>query len=246
MPLGPVPGPPVCRAGRTSTPPTPRRPPPSTAPSSGDAGPPGRTARASRSWRGTPPRGWRPPTTRAVDPARRRRRPRRGAGPGAGRGRARRAGAVGRRGHPGRGRRRPHGRAGRAAAGRRRGLGERSRWPRLGGPALGRPGGVDGVLRGRPRWTWTPLFEDYGTVAAPDAPHPVGGIGPLWGSAPGWLVYVGVADVDAAVEAATAAGGSVVTPAHDSDYGGWRSSRTRTAPCWRSSPRPPRAAQPER
>lgn len=68
-------------------------------------------------------------------------------------------------------------------------------------------------------WTWTPLFEDYGTVAAPDAPYPVGGIGPLWGSAPGWLVYVGVADVDAAVEAATAAGGSVVTPAHDSDYG---------------------------
>ncbi|MEW1957117.1 VOC family protein [Kineococcus sp. NPDC059986] len=68
-------------------------------------------------------------------------------------------------------------------------------------------------------WTWTELFEGYGTVAAPDAPHPVGGIGPLWGSDPGWLVYVGVPDVDTAVAAATGAGGTVVTPAHDSDYG---------------------------
>jgi uncharacterized protein len=68
-------------------------------------------------------------------------------------------------------------------------------------------------------WTFEPLFEGYGTVANPDAPHPVGGIGPLWGSAPGWLVYFGVVDVDVAVAAALEAGGTVVAPAHDSEYG---------------------------
>ncbi|WP_432561927.1 VOC family protein [Kineococcus sp. SYSU DK003] len=68
-------------------------------------------------------------------------------------------------------------------------------------------------------WRFEPLFEEYGTVTNPDAPHPVGGIGPLWGSEPGWLVYFGVEDVDAAVSAAQAAGGAVVEAAHDSDYG---------------------------
>jgi uncharacterized protein len=68
-------------------------------------------------------------------------------------------------------------------------------------------------------WTFEPLFEGYGTVANPDAPHPVGGIGPLWGSAPGWLVYFAVLDVDVAVRTALEFGGTVVSQAHDSEYG---------------------------
>jgi predicted enzyme related to lactoylglutathione lyase len=68
-------------------------------------------------------------------------------------------------------------------------------------------------------WTLEPLFEGYGIVVNPDAPHPVGGIGPLWGSAPGWLVYFGVPEVDAAAAAAAAGGGEVVMAPHDSEYG---------------------------
>lgn len=68
-------------------------------------------------------------------------------------------------------------------------------------------------------WTFEPLFDGYGTVANPDAPHPVGGIGPLWGAEPGWLVYFGVVDVDAAVRTAVEFGGTVVAEAHDSEYG---------------------------
>lgn len=72
-------------------------------------------------------------------------------------------------------------------------------------------------------WKFDLLFNsgdgDYGTVSNPDAPHPVGGIGPLWGSPAGWLVYFGVVDVDVAVTAVLAGGGSVVSEAHDSPYG---------------------------
>lgn len=68
-------------------------------------------------------------------------------------------------------------------------------------------------------WRFEPLFEGYGTVANPDAPHPVGGIGPLWGAEPGWLVYFGVVDVDAAVRAALATGGSLVAAPENSPYG---------------------------
>ncbi|WP_328294759.1 VOC family protein [Kineococcus sp. NBC_00420] len=68
-------------------------------------------------------------------------------------------------------------------------------------------------------WTFRELFDGYAIAANVDAPHPIGGVGPLWGSAPGWLVYFGVPDVDAAVRAALAGGGEVVHAAHDSDFG---------------------------
>ena len=68
-------------------------------------------------------------------------------------------------------------------------------------------------------WTFQELFDGYATAANVDAPHPVGGVGPLWGSAPGWLPYFGATDVDAAAAAALAGGGEVVGEAHDSDFG---------------------------
>ncbi|MGI4895201.1 MAG: VOC family protein [Janthinobacterium lividum] len=68
-------------------------------------------------------------------------------------------------------------------------------------------------------WTFQPLFDGYGTVTNPDAPWPVGGLGPLWGGQPGWLVYFAVADVDVAISAALGAGGSLVREAEDTPYG---------------------------
>lgn len=68
-------------------------------------------------------------------------------------------------------------------------------------------------------WTFRELFEGYATATNVDAPHPIGGVGPLWGSAPGWLVHFGVPDVDATVRAVLERGGEVVHEAHDSDFG---------------------------
>ncbi|MFB9377297.1 VOC family protein [Kineococcus gynurae] len=53
-----------------------------------------------------------------------------------------------------------------------------------------------------------------------DAPsHPLGGIGPLWGFAPGWRVCLAVADPDAATTAATQAGGAVSDDPKDTPFG---------------------------
>ena len=61
--------------------------------------------------------------------------------------------------------------------------------------------------------------EDYTTLRL-DEPFPIGGTGPLFGS-PGsqWLVYFGIEDVDAAVAAATARGGTVLGPVDDTPFG---------------------------
>ena len=62
---------------------------------------------------------------------------------------------------------------------------------------------------------------DYGTFGLPGEPAPLGGIGGMMGSqGPShWVVYFAVADVDAALEAATTHGGTVLSPAFDSPYG---------------------------
>lgn len=64
---------------------------------------------------------------------------------------------------------------------------------------------------------------DYMTFALPGESAPLGGMGGLMGLPEGtpshWLVYFAVADTDAAVGAAEAAGGSVVAPAVDTEYG---------------------------
>lgn len=99
-------------------------------------------------------------------------------------------------------------------------------------------------------WRFDLLFSspdgEYGTVANPDAPHPVGGIGPLWGSAPGWLVYFGVADVDAAARAAVEHGGEVVAEPHDSAYGRMAQVRDPAGATFAVFTPPAGAPQPER
>ena len=62
---------------------------------------------------------------------------------------------------------------------------------------------------------------DYGTFALPGQEAPLGGMGGMMGGEGGshWLVYFAVADVDAAVEAVLAHGGSSLAPAFDSPYG---------------------------
>lgn len=64
---------------------------------------------------------------------------------------------------------------------------------------------------------------DYRTFHLPGDPAPLGGIGPMYGvpdgTPPHWLVYFGVADTDAAVARAVAAGGSQPMAAHDSPFG---------------------------
>jgi predicted enzyme related to lactoylglutathione lyase len=64
---------------------------------------------------------------------------------------------------------------------------------------------------------------DYGTFSLPDEQAPLGGMGPMMGNPEGtpshWLVYFGVGSTDAAVDAAQAAGGSVLMPAMDSPFG---------------------------
>ena len=64
---------------------------------------------------------------------------------------------------------------------------------------------------------------DYATFRLPSEQAPLGGMGGLMDSPEGtrshWLVYFGVADTDAAVAAAEAAGGSVLAPAKDTQFG---------------------------
>jgi hypothetical protein len=64
---------------------------------------------------------------------------------------------------------------------------------------------------------------DYTTFRLPSEQAPLGGMGGMMDSPDGtrshWLVYFGVADTDAAVAAAEAAGGSVVAPAKDTQFG---------------------------
>jgi uncharacterized protein len=64
---------------------------------------------------------------------------------------------------------------------------------------------------------------DYGTFALPGEQAPLGGMGPMMGNPEGtpshWLVYFGVGSTDATVDAAQAAGGSVLMPAMDSPFG---------------------------
>lgn len=64
---------------------------------------------------------------------------------------------------------------------------------------------------------------DYATFRLRSEQAPLGGMGPMMGSPDGtpshWLVYFGVADTDAAVTAAEAAGGSVLEPATDTPFG---------------------------
>jgi predicted enzyme related to lactoylglutathione lyase len=68
-------------------------------------------------------------------------------------------------------------------------------------------------------------LEDYGTFSVPGAEdgRPVGGMGGLMGLPEGtpshWLPYFSVADVDDAVAAAQAGGGSVFMPAEDTPFG---------------------------
>jgi predicted enzyme related to lactoylglutathione lyase len=75
-------------------------------------------------------------------------------------------------------------------------------------------------------WTTTPLEmagPDYATFARPGDEAPMGGLGGMMGAPAGtpshWLLYFGVADVDAAVAAAEEAGGGVLGPPFDSPYG---------------------------
>jgi predicted enzyme related to lactoylglutathione lyase len=63
---------------------------------------------------------------------------------------------------------------------------------------------------------------DYHTFAHPSEQAPLGGMGGMFSETDRpahWLVYFGVADVDAAISAATDAGGHVVQVAFDSPYG---------------------------
>jgi uncharacterized protein len=60
----------------------------------------------------------------------------------------------------------------------------------------------------------------YTTLRLADEQVPCGGVGPLFGApGPGWLVYFLVRDTDAAVAAATAAGGGVVGQPDDTPFG---------------------------
>lgn len=53
-----------------------------------------------------------------------------------------------------------------------------------------------------------------------DEPFPLGGVGPMFGSAqPHWLVYFGVSDVDAALATVTAEGGQVQGGVDDTPFG---------------------------
>jgi predicted enzyme related to lactoylglutathione lyase len=64
---------------------------------------------------------------------------------------------------------------------------------------------------------------DYTTFRLPSEQAPLGGMGGMMDSPEGtgshWLVYFGVTDTDAAVAAAQAAGGSVLSPAKDTQFG---------------------------
>jgi uncharacterized protein len=61
---------------------------------------------------------------------------------------------------------------------------------------------------------------DYTTFALAGQEAPLGGVGGLGDeSGPGWAIYFGVTDADAAVAAATASGGSVRSEPFDTPYG---------------------------
>lgn len=64
---------------------------------------------------------------------------------------------------------------------------------------------------------------DYATFKLPTEPHVLGGMGSPMGGPEGmpssWLVYFQVADTDAAASAAQAAGGSVLAPPFDTQFG---------------------------
>lgn len=61
--------------------------------------------------------------------------------------------------------------------------------------------------------------DDYTTLRL-DEPYPLGGLGPLWGApASQWVVYFGVADLDAAVAVATEHGGTVLSGVDDTPFG---------------------------
>lgn len=64
---------------------------------------------------------------------------------------------------------------------------------------------------------------DYSTFTLPGNEAPLGGMGPMFGAPEGtpphWLPHFGVADTDATVAAAVAAGGSQPMAAHDSPFG---------------------------
>jgi predicted enzyme related to lactoylglutathione lyase len=62
---------------------------------------------------------------------------------------------------------------------------------------------------------------DYATFHLAGDPAPLGGMGGMFGqdAPPHWVVYFGVADADAALERALAAGGTVAGPATESSYG---------------------------
>jgi len=64
---------------------------------------------------------------------------------------------------------------------------------------------------------------DYATFHLPGDPTPLGGMGGMMGAPEGtpshWLVYFGVADVDAAVATATSRGGAALAPAFDTSFG---------------------------
>jgi predicted enzyme related to lactoylglutathione lyase len=69
-----------------------------------------------------------------------------------------------------------------------------------------------------------PLAEagpGYGLFHLPGDDAPLGGMGGLFGEAgpSRWLLYIAVADDDAALEAVAAGGGTVVWPANDTPYG---------------------------
>lgn len=72
----------------------------------------------------------------------------------------------------------------------------------------------------------TPMAEagpDYGLFHTSDPEYPLGGLGGMMGAPDGtpshWLVYFGVADAEAAVEAAEASGGEALAAPFDTPYG---------------------------
>jgi predicted enzyme related to lactoylglutathione lyase len=63
------------------------------------------------------------------------------------------------------------------------------------------------------------LPDDYTTLRLGE-PFPVGGVGPLFGApAPHWLVYFGVADIDAALATAVQHGGQALRPVDETPFG---------------------------
>ena len=64
---------------------------------------------------------------------------------------------------------------------------------------------------------------DYGTFSLPGSDAPLGGMGGMMGSPEGvpshWLAYFAVADADATVATAESAGGRVIVPAFDTEFG---------------------------